>query len=276
MSDLSLHHHPAVRHAEPVAIFGGVYNNHRSLEALIERDAPERHAGLMLCLGDMGGFGPNPDRVFPYLRDRAHVLSMQGNYDHSIGNRLEDCACGYTDPRDNHFAQISYDYTAAHTAEEHKDWLRDLPTSFRFDYLGRRVLCAHGSPRKINEFLWRSTSPDAFLMWLLDGAECDLLCVTHTGIPWQRELPDGRQVVNVGAIGRPANNGRLSVDYALLQEREGRLAVELVELHYDHLALAEEMRQEHLPEEFAETILTGWWTTCLEVLPAKERAGGAF
>ncbi len=36
------------------------------------------------------------------------------------------------------------------------------------------------------------------------------------------------------------------------------------------------MRDEGLPEEFVETILTGWWTTCLEVLPAKERAAGRF
>ena len=38
--------------------------------------------------------------------------------------------------------------------------------------------------------------------------------------------------------------------------------------------LAYEMRQEHLPEECVETILTVGWTTCLEVLPTKERARG--
>jgi hypothetical protein len=36
------------------------------------------------------------------------------------------------------------------------------------------------------------------------------------------------------------------------------------------------MREERLPEEFATTILTGWWTTCLEILPAKERRRGKF
>jgi hypothetical protein len=40
--------------------------------------------------------------------------------------------------------------------------------------------------------------------------------------------------------------------------------------------LAYEMRQAHLPEEFVETILTGWWMTCLEILPSKERARGRF
>jgi len=40
--------------------------------------------------------------------------------------------------------------------------------------------------------------------------------------------------------------------------------------------LADEMRDECLPDEFIETIRSGWWTTCLEVLPAKERARGRF
>ena len=40
--------------------------------------------------------------------------------------------------------------------------------------------------------------------------------------------------------------------------------------------LAIEMRAEGLPEEFSETIESGWWTTCLEILPAKERLLGRY
>ena len=36
------------------------------------------------------------------------------------------------------------------------------------------------------------------------------------------------------------------------------------------------MRAAGLPEAFVETIETGWWTTCLEVVPAPERARGRF
>lgn len=259
-----------------IALFGGVYNNHLSLAALRD-DARRRSASQLICLGDLGGFGPHPDRVFPYLRDDPEVIVMQGNYDHSIGHRLEDCACGYTDPRDNYFAQISYDYTAAHTSDHHKDWLRTLPAELRTTWANRRVLCAHGSPRKVNEFLWESASPDVFLTMLLDSYQADVLFITHTGIPWIRRLEAGRLVVNVGAIGRPANNGQIHVEYALLTfDQSGRFDVELIPLHYDHERLAHEMRAESLPEAFVETVLTGWWTTCLEILPAKERARGIF
>ncbi len=258
-----------------IALFGGVYNNYLSLKATLD-DARRRGAHEIYCLGDMGGFGPHPDRVFPLLRDAKDLFVMQGNYDHSIGHRLDDCACGYTDPRDNHFAQVSYDYTLAHTADEHKDWLRDLPTHFRRQWRGRDVLLAHGSPRRVNEFLWESTCSDAFLAHLLDAHGADLLFVTHTGIPWHRRLPDGRQVINVGAIGRPANDGRTSVDYALVDLSGDEPSVTFCPVSYDHHRLANEMREEGLPEEFAETILTGWWTTCLEILPAKERHRGRY
>jgi hypothetical protein len=36
------------------------------------------------------------------------------------------------------------------------------------------------------------------------------------------------------------------------------------------------MRHEGLPEAFVDTVLTGWWTTCLEVLPGKERMRGRW
>jgi hypothetical protein len=53
------------------------------------------------CLGDLGGFGPNSDKVFPLIRN-AGVNVIQGNYDDSVGNDLPDCQCGYTDPKDNY------------------------------------------------------------------------------------------------------------------------------------------------------------------------------
>jgi len=257
-----------------VAIFGGVYNNYLSLEATLE-DARDAGADAIYCLGDMGGFGPYPDRVFPYLRDTSDVFVMQGNYDQSIGNRLEDCGCGYTDPRDNHFAQISYDYTFEHTSETHKDWLAELPEKFERQWAGLNVRMAHGSPRTINEFLWESTSPDPFLDRMLDECGADLLFVTHTGIPWRRELPSGRWVVNVGAIGRPPNDGTTKVDY-FLAHIDDDVEIERRRVDYDHERLAGEVREVGLPEEFAETLETGWWTTCTGSMPAKERAQGPY
>jgi predicted phosphodiesterase len=256
-----------------IAVFGGVYSNHLALEAAL-RDAAERGAEAVYCLGDLGAFGPHPDRVFPLLRDHG-VECIQGNYDNSIGNGLADCQCGYTDPRDNHFARLSYQYTFSHTSPANRDWMRQLPLQRRV-MLGRyRLLMCHGSPRKMNEFLWESTTPTHFLEQLASLHEADVILATHTGIKWHRRLADDRHFVNVGVLGRPENDGRSNVWYALLSASPD-LRVEFIPVEYDHERLASEMRDEGLPEEFVETVLTGWWTTCLEVLPAKERRRGKF
>jgi len=256
-----------------IAVFGGIYNNYLALEAALD-DAHRRGVDGIYCLGDMGAFGPHPDRVFPLLREH-NVQCIQGNYDHSVGNGLADCQCGYTDPRDNHFARISYAYTFVNTSSANRDWLRDLPAQMRVQ-LGRyRLLLCHGSPRRTNEFLWESTTSSHFLEHLLLAHDADVVLTTHTGIKWHRLLANDRHFVNVGVLGRPENDGTTGVWYAILTA-EPTLRVEFVPVKYDHERLAAEMRAEMLPVEFVQTVLTGWWTTCLEVLPAKERRRGVF
>lgn len=258
---------------ERIAVLGGIYSNYLALEAALG-DIRRRGVEATYCLGDLGAFGPHPDRVFPLLHEHC-VQCIQGNYDNSIGNELADCQCGYTDPRDNHFARISYDYTLHNTSLANRGWMKELPAQRRLQ-LGRyRVLMCHGSPRRMNEFLWESTTPTHFLEYLADEHAADVILATHTGIKWQRPLSMDRHFVNVGVLGRPENDGRTNVWYTLL-DAGLPLQVEFVPVDYDHHRLAQEMRQERLPEEFVETILTGWWTTCLEILPAKERRRGKF
>lgn len=257
-----------------IAVCGGVYSNAPGLEAFLDA-ATRRGAEAVYCLGDLGGFGPHPDRVRPLL-DQGAVRTIAGNYEESLASGREDCNCGYADPRDNHFAALSYGYTARHTSPGFKAWMGTLPRRRRVRVGGRELLLVHGSPRRVNEFLFASTSPVPFLEVLCDGERADAVLCTHSGLPWHRRLPSGRDVVNVGVIGRPANDGRTEVWWAFLEARGDGLAVELLPLRYDHPRLAAEMRAEGLPEEFVETILGGWWTTCLEILPAKERQAGRY
>lgn len=277
-----------------VLVFGGVYNNHLALRAVLEQ-AKDWGAEATYCLGDFGGFGPNPDKVWPLLHRGLEasdevpepgapdaVRSIQGNYEQSLASGAEDCNCGYADPRDNHYAEISYRYTAANCSDAFKAHMGTLPTRRRIllgdDDGAAEVLLAHGSPRQVNEFLFESTTPDPYLEVLLAQERADALLCTHTGMHWQRRLASGRLAANVGVIGRPANDGRTSVWAAKLDLEQGvsdprrRLRCEFVPVVYDAAALAAEMREERLPEPFVETILGGWWTTCLEILPAKERA----
>jgi len=256
----------------PIAVLGGVYSNHLALRAVLE-DARARGAERIFCLGDLGGFGPNPGRVYPILEEYG-VATLAGNYDISLADRLADCGCGYTHPADNAFARISYDYTNRKTSHVERSFLASLPREIRFTRGGRPWLLCHGSPRRVNEFLWESGTSNGMVERLLRDSGADQLLCSHTGLPWQRALQGGGRIVNVGAIGRPANDGRTEVGYAWFDA--GAAEARFVSVAYDHEALAREMEQESLPAQFVETIRTGWWTTCLEILPAKERARGRF
>ncbi|MGH9397404.1 MAG: hypothetical protein ACRD18_11215 [Terriglobia bacterium] len=122
----------------------------------------------------------------------------------------------------------------------------------------------------------KSRSPDSFLEYLLDDAEADIVCVTHAGIKWWRQLSRNRHFVNVGVLGWPENDGSTRVWYTLMSVNARDAEVEFVPVAYDYLGLAADMHQERLPEEVIATITTGWWTTGLEILPHKERAHGRY
>ncbi len=77
----------------PLAFLGGPYSNHIALRAVLT-DARGRGARRIFCLGDLGGFGPNPGKIYPLLEEFA-VAAIAGNYDESLANRLAGCGCGY-------------------------------------------------------------------------------------------------------------------------------------------------------------------------------------
>jgi pyruvate-formate lyase-activating enzyme/diadenosine tetraphosphatase ApaH/serine/threonine PP2A family protein phosphatase len=256
-----------------IAAFGGVYANPYALRALLD-DARERGCDELYCLGDLGGFGAECDAIWPLLLDHG-VTTIAGNYDVAIGRGDADCGCGYADPRDNAFAQIMYDHTRAGTSPRFAAWMAELPGELRREIGGVDVHIVHGSPLATNDFLWESL-PDEELAERVRRSGAQLLLCTHTGIAWERSV-QGTRIVNVGAAGRPANDGRREVAYAVIDLAGGVIEhVELVALTYDWRAQAASMRAAALPEPFVETIETGWWTTCLEIVPPRERARGAF
>lgn len=255
-----------------VAAFGGTYSNPYALEAALA-DAADRGCERIFCLGDLGGFGAEPDAIWPLLRDGG-VECIAGNYDVAIGRGDPDCGCGYRDARDNEYAQLAYDYTKAHTSADFAAWMRTLPTERRPTVAGVDLHLVHGSPLGLNDFFWESL-PDDEVRRRAEASGAEVVLCTHSGLPWQRRVGD-TLVVNVGVIGRPANDGRREVWYAVLDITGGAVEAELVPLAYDWAAQAASMRAAGLPEAFTETIETGWWTTCLQILPPAERARGRY
>lgn len=255
-----------------IAVCGGVYSNPYALRAFVA-DARARGADRLWCLGDLGGYGAEPEEIWGLLREHG-IECIAGNYEVAIGRGDPDCGCGYRDPTDNEYAQLMYDYTRAHTSPQYAAWMRTLPTEHREWIDGADVHFVHGSPLQLNDFWWESLT-EAQHRERVAASGASVICCTHSGIPWTRRV-GGALVVNVGVLGRPANDGRREVWYALLNISAGHAEAELVPLAYDWRAQAASMRRAGLPEAFVETVETGWWTTCLEIVPPYERSRGRF
>jgi pyruvate-formate lyase-activating enzyme/predicted phosphodiesterase len=255
-----------------IGVCGGPYGNPYALRAFVA-DARRRGCERLYCLGDLGGFGAEVDALWPILTDNR-VECVAGNYDVALARADPDCGCGYRDPTDNQFAQRIYDHTLAHTSRAFAAWMADLPAERRLLLGGRELHLVHGSPLALNDFWWDSL-PEHEHAARVAASGADVICCTHSGLPWQRRIGD-TLVVNVGVLGKPANDGRREVWYAVLDLSDDDTRAELVPLRYDWRAQAASMRAAGLPEAFVETIETGWWTTCLEVLPPAERSRGRY
>ncbi|MBT2490749.1 radical SAM protein [Streptomyces sp. ISL-96] len=255
-----------------IAVCGGPYGNPYALQAFVD-DARARGAERLFCLGDLGGFGADVDALWPILADNG-VECIAGNYDVAIARGGTDCGCGYRDPKDNEYAQIVYDHTLATTSRDFAAWMGQLPTEHRESIDGVDVHMVHGSTLALNDFWWESL-PEGQHRLRAEASGADVVLCTHSGLPWQRRIGE-RLAVNVGVLGKPANDGRRNVWYALIDLGDGYPKAELIPLAYDWQAQARSMRAAGLPEVFVETIETGWWTTCLEILPPRERSRGRY
>jgi len=255
-----------------IAVCGGPYANPYALAAFIT-DARARGCQRLFCLGDLGGFGAEINALWPLLCE-AGIECVAGNYDVAIARGDADCGCGYRDPRDNESAQLIYDHTRAHTSPEFAAWMGRLPTERRLDIDGCDVHLVHGSTLALNDFWWDSL-PEEQHQARVAASGAEVIVCTHSGLPWQRQVGTSL-VVNVGVLGKPANDGHRNVWYAVLDLDADHTGAELVALDYDWAAQAASMRRAGLPQEFVETIETGWWSTCLEVLPPRERSTGRY
>lgn len=238
---------------ERITIFGDIHGNLPALEAVLA-DIEDRGLSPDYCLGDLVGYGTFPNEVTSIIRER-NIPTIMGNYDQGVGNSSDDCGCAYTSREAEALGKISIAWTNLHTTEDNKLFLKQLPSQIPLQLGELPVLLVHGSPRKINEYLF-ADRPDATLERLLDLAEVDVLVCGHTHIPYHRVLPSGRHVVNAGSVGKP-KDGNPQAYYVVLEANNGELAVTFNRVLYDVERTAQAIEASDMPREYAEMLRLG-------------------
>ncbi|WP_066633285.1 metallophosphoesterase family protein [Desulfolucanica intricata] len=234
-----------------IAVFSDIHGNKHALDAVLA-DIPSREPDLVVCLGDLVGYGAYPDAVVQTIR-KSGILTVMGNYDDAIGNRRMVCGCDYQDEKAMEAGVKSISWTMGNTGEANKEFLLSLPDKIVKEIDGRRVLFVHGSPRKLNEYLYEDV-PAADLIPMLQEANADVLVCGHTHLPYHRVV-EGWHIINAGSAGKPKHGDPRAV-YALI-EMGNDIQVDFIKVPYDHESAARAVEKAGLPAEFAAIIRTG-------------------
>jgi putative phosphoesterase len=233
-----------------VAVITDIHANLPALEAALEA-IESTEVDAVYCGGDLVGYGPHPNEVCRLIEERA-IPTIYGNYDYAIARDLEDCGCAYRDQHDRELGQLSVAWTLAHTDERSKAFMRELPFDLRFELGGERVRLVHGSPRKVNEYLFEDKPARTFER-IAGGADCDVLVFGHTHKPWVREY-GGVLFVNCGSVGKP-KDGDPRAAFAVLEGGPGAVSPRIERVEYDAESVAREVAEAGLPAEYGERLL---------------------
>jgi putative phosphoesterase len=233
-----------------VAVITDIHANLLALQAALAR-IDELDVDGLYCGGDLVGYGPHPDAVCTLIAERA-IPTIYGNYDYAIARDLEDCGCAYVTPHDRELGQRSVDWTLAHTSRASKDFMRALPFDLRFMVGETPVHLVHGSPRKVNEYLFED-KPARLYERLAAAEEAAVLVFGHTHRPWIREH-GGVLFVNCGSVGKP-KDGDPRAAFAVLEADGDHVRARIERVAYDAAAAAREVAAAGLPTELADKLV---------------------
>lgn len=212
-----------------ITIFGDIHGNLPALEAVLQ-DIDARGLDNLYCLGDLVGYGTFPNEVIDLIRARK-LPTLMGNYDQGVGISSDDCGCAYKTEIDRQRGELSIAWSNVHTTDDNKAFLRSLPAHIPVQMDDLTVLLVHGSPRKVNEYLFEDRPVDYFER-IMNAADSDVLVCGHTHLPYHKVLPSGRQIINAGSVGKPKDHDPRA-GYIVLTVNGRDLSVEFIRVPYE-------------------------------------------
>ena len=234
-----------------VAVITDIHGNLPALEASLQAIDAIGVDGLY-CGGDLVGYGPHPNEVCALIEERE-IPTIYGNYDYAIGRELDDCGCAYVTQHDRELGQRSVAWTLAHTDQRSKDFMRALPFDLRFRLGEVPIHLVHGSPRKVNEYLFED-KPASLYERLAAAEDAQVLVFGHTHKPWVHTYGEVL-FVNCGSVGKPKDRDPRAAFAILELDDSGQVRASIERVPYDAEAVAREVAAAGLPGEYAEKLV---------------------
>lgn len=251
-----------------IALFSDIHANLPALEAFFE-DIEIRKPDAIYCLGDLVGYNIWPNEIINEIRKRG-IPTIKGNYDEGIGLMSDECGCAYKTDSEKDMGKISISYTNHLVKPEERKYLRTLPAHIKVEYQLNNdklnLLLVHGSPRKINEYLFEDRDEKSLLR-IMEQADADIMCFGHTHKPYHRTLNSVsdsynhfRHAINIGSVGKP-KDGNPQGGYVMLTINENSsitdkesIQVEFIRFNYDVEKAAKAIEDSPLPNEYADML----------------------
>jgi predicted phosphodiesterase len=238
-----------------VALISDLHGNLPALEAVLAH-LDDEPVDELVCLGDVA-VGPYPAETIARVRSlRCHVV--QGNWDDWLAHDIPELS-----GEQGGILAEQGRWWADRLSADDKAYLDALPGTLEVPFDGGPLYCFHGSPRSHTDAITPETS-DNELESLLGERHEALLSGGHTHIQFAR--PYGSTIfVNPGSVGLPferwpPTEARVLpwAEYAVLESRDGEVAVDLRRVDYDVQALLEATLASGVPH-------ARWWVDCWDL-----------
>jgi diadenosine tetraphosphatase ApaH/serine/threonine PP2A family protein phosphatase len=237
------------------AILSDIHGNLEALDAVLAHAASR--AGAVLVLGDVVGYGADPQSCLERVAERAHA-AVAGNHEHGVAGLLD---LGWFNDR----ARAAVEWTRGQLDPDHLAWLRSQPLVRELD----DATLVHASPDQPAEWDYLVTAEDGYGVF---GAFATRVCfVGHSHRPgvWsvgssgrahqagvrEIELEAGRRyLINVGSVGQPRDRDPRA-SYALW-DPDGR-CVTIERVPYDLFTARRKILSAGLPRFLADRLPIG-------------------
>jgi len=227
-----------------IAIISDVHSNLTALEAVI--DKLPRYDELF-CLGDIVGYGPQPNEVVSRLVGLRPAVTLVGNHDYAtVSGDVQGFSAN---------AATAVEWTRQKLDRASRDYLAALKPSARIEREGRTFALFHGSPRDpLNEYVFPGI-PVAIGRSLVRAASAGIVLLGHTHVPMLYRFEDS-VLANPGSVGQP-RDGDPRASFALLTLSQGDVKFEVRRVEYDIDAVADRILHSGLPSFLAERLYMG-------------------